>query len=43
VFWLHSLQAAGYPFAQDDLDIETWFALGEMKLLLETPRVPDGK
>lgn len=43
VFWLHSLQAAGYPFAKDDLDIEEWFALGEMKILLETPRIPDGK
>jgi hypothetical protein len=43
VFWLHSLQAAGYPFSADSLSIEEWFALGEMKLLLETPRTPDGK
>jgi hypothetical protein len=43
IFWLHSLQAAGFPFEKDDMTIDEWLALGEMKLLLETPRIPDGK
>jgi hypothetical protein len=43
VFFLHRLKESGYPFAQDDLSMDEWIAIYEMKILLETPRLPDGK
>jgi hypothetical protein len=43
VWFLYQLQRAGFPFAQDDLSMDEWLALGEMKIELEIPRVPDGK
>jgi hypothetical protein len=33
--FLHSLQEAGYPFGRNDLDLDEWLALGQMKHDLE--------
>jgi len=43
IWFLFSLQQAGFPFRQDDLSIEEWLDLGAMKRELETPKVPDGQ
>jgi hypothetical protein len=43
IFFYYSLHRAGYPFRQDDLSIDEWMALGELKQELEIPRLPDGK
>ena len=33
--WLYRLQRAGYPFGTDDLDIEEWLALSEIRDAME--------
>jgi len=35
IWFLHTLQQSGYPFRPDDLSLEQWLALGEMKLAIE--------
>jgi len=33
--WLYRLQQSGYPFEKDDLDIEEWLGIGEMREAIE--------
>ena len=35
VWWLYSLQLAGYPFTKNELSIDEWLALAEMKSALK--------
>jgi len=35
IWFLHLLSSAGYPFQKNDLTIEQWLALGELKMELE--------
>ena len=35
IWFLYSLQVAGYPFAKDDLTVEEWLDLGILKAELE--------
>ena len=41
--FLYSLSRAGFPFGQDDLSIDEWLALGELKTEMEAMAVPHGK
>lgn len=34
--FLYSLQNGGYPFAANELDVEEWLAIGELKIAMET-------
>lgn len=44
VWFLHSLQRAGFPFAADDLTLDEWLALGELRGELDLTKVgADGK
>jgi hypothetical protein len=40
---LYCLQRGGYPFAQDDLSLEEWMGLGEMKTEIEAWKVPNAQ
>jgi hypothetical protein len=31
IWLLHRLQLSGYPFEADELDLEEWLAIGEMR------------
>jgi hypothetical protein len=35
VWQLYSLQLAGYPFGKNELSIDEWFAIAEMKAALQ--------
>jgi hypothetical protein len=42
IWFLHTLQRAGFPFRQDDLSIDEWMGLAELKAELEAFS-PNGK
>jgi hypothetical protein len=35
VWFLYSLQRGGYPFAKNDLSVDEWTAIGELREALE--------
>lgn len=37
VWHLYRLQQGGYPFEKNDLDVEEWLGLAELKAAMETP------
>jgi hypothetical protein len=39
IWFLYCLQRGGYPFGQDDLSLDEWMALGEMKAEIESLKV----
>lgn len=38
LLYLRTLRMGGYPFAADDLDLETWADLGELEMYFEARR-----
>jgi len=41
-WYLYTLQVAGYPFKQDDLSMDEWLMIAELKSELEAMKVPNG-
>jgi hypothetical protein len=42
MFFLYQLSMGGYPFRSNDMEVQDWIALGELKMALEAP-VPDAR
>lgn len=41
VWWLRQMQQGGYPFEKNDLTIEEWQAIAEIKAAMEMPPETD--
>lgn len=41
IWFLYQLQQAGYPFGRDELTLDEWLGLAELKAALETTTEPE--